>query len=271
MFMGYLGKGMRHFLELLGLASVVASVVIVYATYKTTLRQEDTARQTLLASRYAAATENFTTNDLSKRVSGIHELGQLAVTEPRYRASVMDMMESFIRQTAPRPGDQPCKDELAWDKGYKAPDHGHLASAQALALSVIVDLSKRVGPEEHRVNLNNACLIRVNLMGANLRGADFGGADLQGARLAHATLDGASMEWAVLQYADFEGASLRGVNAGHAVMHCVTGANVTLDGAELDGVQQSESAQWPADRVKAALHVPQQFGAKAQLADICKL
>lgn len=138
------GQGVRHLLELVGFASLIYGVILAWGTYQTSRQQADDARAAQLSQRFGAATENFTAKDLAKRVSGIHELSQPAVIEPRYRASVMDMLEAFIRDESPKPEGASCKDEPAWDRGYKAPDHGHLASA--LSLSLEGRLRSRLAP-----------------------------------------------------------------------------------------------------------------------------
>jgi hypothetical protein len=225
------------------------------------------SRRGQVTDRFTVALERLGSSELYVRMGGVHALEHVMHDSAEHHKDVVEVLNAFIRDRAPRRGRQ------VWHPVTgSVPDPGlppePTPDIQA-ALTALGDRPQR--PERRRIdlgglhlkgaklyatNLTGAWLRGADLTDANLRDADLTGAWLDGADLTDAQLGGANLTDANLDNADLTGARLYTTNLTGALLRDadLTGAwldnaNLTgakLDGADLTGAQRAYGEAVPA-------------------------
>ncbi len=217
------------------IAAVIGGTIgIILATIRSLAlrKQANAAHETQITQLFTQAVEFLGSDKPAIRLGAVYSLERIAQTSSYDYLRCLEVIYSFIRQTAV---------SLMSDNGgsnesepivRKIP-HAHQAIPADLqgALDVIARnkpprfrLRKRHGRltlaniDLHDVDLRNARLPRAYMCNANLSGADLSGAMLTEANLENAKLVGAVLSSADLNRADLTGADL---------------SNCKLDGANL--------------------------------------
>ena len=203
---------------------------------QTSLRQAETAQQSLLNERYQRGAEMLGSNIPAVRMGGIYALKRLAEEHPvQYHTQVMDLFCAFARNPTGEP-----EDTVTEHAGIM-PSFRLREDIQA-ALTAIGHRSEEVIRLERKynyvLNLTGACLSNLSLEKANLSSVRLAGADLRGAylpyaNLSHAGLAEANLSATTLPFADLSGSILRQANLSSAKLALSNLSDATLDHADL--------------------------------------
>jgi uncharacterized protein YjbI with pentapeptide repeats len=206
-----------------------------------------------LVTRYRQAVEDLGSDLAEVRISGLHELEQIAKEAARSRALVDDTIGDFLRERSPWPTEQPPRPV------GESPD---VEKALAILLhrpGAEVDLSHvdLRGADLGKLELAGAVVRRSGLAGARLFGACLDRCALDATDLSEADLRGASLREASLRVAQLEGADLRAADLTDADLRGADMRAVNLDKAVLTGARVNRGTLWPPDftpaRVSASL------------------
>lgn len=214
----------------IGLPIAIWRSVVVERQATTAQLQADTARRSLLNERYQKAAEMLGSQVPSVRLGGIYALARLASEHPvGYHIQIMRLLCAFVRN--------PTKE----DDDKEGSDQSQMVREDVQEVMVAIGNRSAVQVEEeeqHWLNLSNADLGGVCLLGANLAHASLLGAALNYARLDHAHLEGALLRDAELYgasliQANLNDAELNGAELGSAKLYSAKLNRASLSGANL--------------------------------------
>jgi hypothetical protein len=256
--------------------------IVVVAGAAATWRQVRISREGQITDRLTHAIDQVGSEIVDVRVGGIYALERLAKDSLTDRATVVEILATFIRAHAARPsGHQNQPDPyplpevdktLLWLTD-RAPDVrtavrvlGRLprdASDSRLSLRRVdlrrtnfyhgtlnwidfgnsdLTASWAPGVRWQSCRFTNTDLRQTHLEGAKLDQSDFAGAHLEGATLQRASLKGASLRGAILRDTDLSDSNLAGAD-----LRGVNLSEADLSGAQLTDVKSDQGTVWPAD------------------------
>ena len=234
------------------LAQVLGGAFILTGLYFTA-KNVFVSRRAQITDRFADAVEKLSdTENMLRRIGGIHSLESIARDSPRDHWRIMEIFTDFIRINTTTNAYLESQNKVPQEKRKPEADIqqilyaiGRRTRSYALGESRCLDLSgaNLYGADLRGANLEGVTftgttLCRAILLGAHLRKADFSGANLTSAninladlkkanffraildhaQLRHAFLNKTSFTRAEMQHASFEGTDLRGVYFLYAVL-----------------------------------------------------
>jgi hypothetical protein len=207
------------------LLQAVGGVVLLFGAVQA-WRQLQVSREGQLTERYTRAVEQLGSDNRGVRVGGIYALERIAHDSVRDRATVAEVLTTFVRERAvwqqryPQHAsvDDPHSDPVAEAALVPLADLPYLrfrAPDVQAAITVLGrrDLPPGGGPP---LELRDVDLRKGNIAGADLRGANFRGARLERMYLQDARLEGANLSRARLQGANLHGTHLEGADLREA-------------------------------------------------------
>jgi hypothetical protein len=219
-----------QFTTLLTALTAILLAVLNRDTLGATRDQIRISEQGQITERYTQAVQLLGTQGeegLDLRLGGIQALDRIAIDSPRDRATIAELLATFIRVHTPRsPGGDPCTSRIPVD-------------IQA-ALGI---LTRRDGvlTGHSRLNLAGRCLGGIVLRDADPQGTDLSGADLSGSKLGSVNLQWtqlgvANLSSAVIHDSDFTHATLIAADLQAAELWEVTFTSANLTAASLIGI-----------------------------------
>ncbi|WIM99605.1 pentapeptide repeat-containing protein [Actinoplanes oblitus] len=172
-----------------------------------------------LTSRFGAAVEQLGSDQPVTSMGAVHALQRLALDSPKDRPAIIDLLADYVRLKI----------------GIGSADHQRCYAMRAPTVDVMAALRVLVytiGPKlrDHRVDLREICLRKVELLRADLTCMLLDNTVLDSVRLAGAHFAGASLENAEMR-GDFQGADFSGAVAWNAKF----GGTPTLDASVMNG------------------------------------
>jgi uncharacterized protein YjbI with pentapeptide repeats len=178
------------------LAQVLGGAFILTGLYFTA-KNVFVSRRAQITDRFADALEKLSdTNNMLKRLGGIHALESIARDSPGDHWRIMEIFTDFVRINT--------TDNLYLESQNKVQQERRRPRADIQQiLNAIGRRTRAYGMGESR---------RLDLTGANLNGADLRGANLEGVIFRETNLCGAILLGAHLRGANFSSANLEGAN-----------------------------------------------------------
>lgn len=165
-----------------------------------------------ITQRFNDAIEHLGSDKAEVRLGGIYALARIARDSPRDHMSVMQIFSLFVREKTSRQPTEPVTAEV-----------------QAI-LTMIAQRTLEYEGDGDVIDLSDAFLPGVNLVGAQLEGLRLVGTNLSRANLENALIAASDLRSAVL-----EGAYLRNADLRHTDALGSDFRNASLRGAKLDG------------------------------------
>lgn len=196
-------------------AALGAGVALIY-----TARNYKLSHRGQVTDRFTKALERLGSDELYVRLGGVLALEQIVRDAPEQATNASQVLNSFIRQRAPRRSDVSeallARDGMAIKPRY--PERPE-ADVQAALTALTRPVSRRHVSRNEVIDLSDLYLSKARLIGADLSRAI-----LDRAVLSHARLDGADLSQAWLDRADLSHAFLSNANVTQAWFD---GANLT--------------------------------------------
>ena len=199
------------------LAQVLGGAFILTGLYFTA-KNVFVSRRSQITDRFADALEKLSdTNNILKRIGGIHALESIARDSPGDHWRIMEIFTDFVRINTTDNAYLESQNSVPQEKQKPRADIQQI-------LNAIGRRTRSHGIGESR------CL---DLTGANLSGADLRGANLEGANFRGTTLCGAILLEAHLRGANFSNANLKGANFNLADLKKANFHQANLEYAQL--------------------------------------
>lgn len=248
-------------------AGVFAAGALVFTARNFTLTRQSVrlSEQQQVSDRFGKAIELIGSGTLDVRIGGIYALERVAGDSARDQPVVMEVLCAFVRERSRLASPSGVGDESS----HVPPKSG--ADVQA-AVTVIgrrdTDLDFRFRVNLVQANLSGVHLVGLNLVWAALAGVNFTdadlvrlnlreawleGADLSRANLADANLANADLSRASLIHASLEGAVLTGASFGRADLTGARLARADFKGANLARAKLTDANLYEADLTNAEL------------------
>lgn len=199
------------------LAQVLGGAFILTGLYFTA-KNVFVSRRSQITDRFADALEKLSdTDNILKRIGGIHALESIARDSPGDHWRIMEIFTDFVRINTTDDAYLESQNSIPQEKRKPRADIQQI-------LNAIGRRTRSHGMGESR------CL---DLSGANLNGADLRGANLEGAIFRGTTLCGAILLEAHLRKANFSNANLKGANFNLADLKKTNFYQANLERAQL--------------------------------------
>lgn len=228
--------------------TAVGALIFTALSLNATRDQVAVTEQGQYTDRYSRAIEQLGRqgpDQLQIRLGGIYSLERLARDSPRDQATIVEVLNTFIRTSVPSvtptegcPTSTPPDVQAALTvlgRRDTTNDNGTPVKLMSICL-VFADLTV--------ANLSDADLSGADLSGANFSSADLSGTDLSGtelnnanvnnADLSHADLTGANLSYSYLNNANLSGANLNNANFNNANLNNTELNDTELSGADLN-------------------------------------
>jgi Pentapeptide repeats (9 copies) len=230
------------------LAQILAGGILLLGAYLT-WRQLQVNREGQITDRYTRAIDQLGHDQLDVRLGGIYALERIARDSPSDRATIGEVLTTFVRGHAPWPPRLPGQ-YVATAPIDEVPELEVRAADVQACLTVLGRgfAPPAEGPGDldlhavdlRKANLRYAHLERVTFLYAHLEGAELSNAHLEDANfnlahLEHATFTHANMEGTSFYMAHLEGAWFGGANLQEATLHDAHLEGATLLSANLRG------------------------------------
>jgi hypothetical protein len=217
-----------------------------------TWRQLGVTREGQITDRYTKAVNQLGSEHLDVRVGGIYALERIAHDSDTDRATIAEVLTTYVRGHAPwppsLPGQYPADTPLADAAVNRLP----WLEVRTPDVQAAVTVLGRGGfaAKVRFLNLEKVDLRKAWLFRAEFQKARLGGAGLQGANLIRANLQGAGLGGAQLQEADLRMAQLQDAELGYAHLEGARLGGAQLQGAKLltaslDGARADRTTKWP--------------------------
>ncbi|MGW6271715.1 pentapeptide repeat-containing protein [Streptomyces sp. NPDC055060] len=222
------------------LVALGASIALVY-----TARNYRLNRRGQVTDRFIKALERLGSDELYVRIGGILAMEQIVHDAPDQAAHAAQVLNTFIRQRAPRwendreKGEgraHPSRDALEGKRGEtEFQDSDQLDADLQVALNAVTNpVMRRSVGGSWVLDLSYLYLPRVDLAEADLRGAVLNSANLRFSNLARADLRGVNLTEATLNGSRFDSANLRGANIAYSNLRSSNFNGADLSGAHLE-------------------------------------
>jgi hypothetical protein len=208
---GTMMQGVTGLLVLTGAFVAWQQVQVGQRQLESTIADQRTTQQInregQITDRYTRAIEQLGSKSLELRLGAIYALERIAKDSEADRATITEILTTFIRVHAPWPSLQP--DNAAMPQ----------LERRATDVQAVLDvLGRRAYPREDFLNLADTDLRNAYLASSDFRGAFFWGAHLEASYLAGTDLRGANLSLADLTDATLEEADLRGADLDGAIL-----------------------------------------------------
>jgi len=220
---------------------------------KTLRAQEEQSKRTVSSQQISKGFELLSEKDSPpvKRLSAIYLLESVMRTADEYNASALDALSAFVRISTAKNAD---REPLAIDVQAALTVIGRHPSPAKVDLTgaqipqAFLENASLIRADLIGINLNDAQLSGINLSGASLRNACLNGAKLFAANLSHSNINSADLSGAELINVDLTGAtlinaSLLDVNLSNADLKDAELNNANLDNADLRDARNLTQSQ----------------------------
>ncbi|KAB1925820.1 pentapeptide repeat-containing protein [Micromonospora noduli] len=233
---------------LAAIGALVTSALSIYYTGRSveaTQHQVALQEQGQVTDRFARATEQLGSDQVSVRVGALYSLERLMVDSPADLVTVVGMLNGFVRERAriqptgkpPARADPTTRGPAGGRPVPQAPSLPDISTDVQAALTVLGRIPE---PKRHTqlidlsaTNLTGADLTRGGFRRANFTGAVLRGANLFAGRFSRAQFVNADLAYANAAYVDMESAVLQGALLYKATIHSSNLRGVWAAGADL--------------------------------------
>lgn len=217
------------------LAHIIGGGIVFLGLYLT-WRKVVISQEGHITDRFTKAIELLGDEKLEVRLGGIFALERIAKdSADKDHWTIMEILTAYVRTQSTTGTQTPGVTRPVHDAGLfsdrREQERRPREEIQA-SLTVLGRRRRTYGKGEFsRLDLSNADIRNVQLLGYNFRGADFSGANLEGANFSGANLDECSFYRANLDAAALTSARVEGVIFVHANLRKTQLAGTNLKGA----------------------------------------